>query len=205
MSVPTLYIVDDDDDVRLSLRSLLSQPPLHVEEFETGGQFLTAMPDLAPGCVLLDLNMRHVPGMDVLAAIAQSPDRFATVIHTGKGDVALAVQAMKCGAIDFLEKPCDPAILIDAVTRAFDRLAHRRREMARHESARAKLATLSSREFDVFRCVIDGLSNKLIAYQLDISPRTVEIHRAKVMDKLDVRTLSEAMRVAFAAGLIFSS
>ena len=101
MSVPTLYIVDDDDNVRLSLRSLLSmQPPLHVEEFETGEQFLIAAPDLAPGCVLLDLNMRHVPGMEVLAAIAQSPDRFATVILTGKGDVTLAVQAMKCGAVD---------------------------------------------------------------------------------------------------------
>jgi len=201
-----VYIVDDDDNVRLSLSSLLSMHrDIDVREFGSGERFLAEAADLSPGCVLLDLDMRQVSGMEVLKAIAPSPDRFATVILTGKGDVALAVQAMKWGAVDFLEKPCDHTVLIDTVRIAFDRLAHHGKEAAQRDNARAKLDTLSAREFDVFRGLISGMSNKIIAHELTISPRTVEIYRANVMDKLEARNLSEAMRVAFAAGLISSS
>jgi two-component system response regulator FixJ len=201
VTIRHLYIVDDDKNVRTSLRSLMeTQPGLEVREFTSGDDFLANAPDLDAGCVLLDLNMPGNDGIAVLKAIA--PDRFVAIILTGQGEVADAVQAMKAGAIDFIEKPCDHRLLIEAVNTAFVRLTQESREIARRDAARAKLDLLSAREREVLHGMIEGLPNKLIAHQLQISPRTVEIYRSKLMEKLEVRSLSEALRIGFAAGII---
>jgi two-component system, LuxR family, response regulator FixJ len=203
MTARHLYIVDDDDIVRASLRSLMAtQRRLAIRDFQSGDAFLAAAPDLAPGGVLLDLHLPGTNGIQVLKTISQYPARFATIILTGQGDISLAVQAMKSGAIDFIEKPCDHLTLLKAVDVAFARLAQEGAELARKDQARAKLDLLSARELEVLRGLIEGLPNKLIAHQLSISPRTVEIYRSNVMEKLEVRSLSEALRIGFTAGMI---
>jgi two-component system, LuxR family, response regulator FixJ len=203
MTTRHLYIVDDDKSVRASLRSLMeTQAGLHVQEFASGDDFLAAAADLAPGCVLLDLNMPGTDGIATLEALARYPARYVAIILTGQGEIADAVQAMKAGAADFLEKPCDHRALIKAVNAAFIRLTQEGRDNARRDAARSKLDLLSARELEVLQGLIEGLSNKLIAHQLQISPRTVEIYRSKLMEKLEVRSVSEALRIGFAAGII---
>lgn len=203
MSDRRLYIVDDDDDVRSSLQSLASiRAGIEVKCFISGDSFLGAVDELEPGCILLDLHMPGLSGLDVLAKIEPPRYLFSPIILTGQGDVGPAVQAMKLGAIDFLEKPCDPQTLLHAIDLGFEWLEHRRMQTARENDAKTRLALLSPRELDVVRGLINGMSNKLIAHDLDISPRTVEIYRAKAMEKLEVRSLSEALRLAFAAGML---
>ncbi len=198
----TIYIVDDDDAVRASLHSLMSvRPDLVIRGFRTGDDFLGEAPELDPGVVLLDFNMPGSSGMDVLEAILPDAPKFAPIILTGQGNVTLAVQAMKAGALDFIEKPYEAEMLLRTVDAAFSRLAEDSQEAARVEEARVKVDKLSPRETDVLKGLIEGRSNKIIAYELDISPRTVEIYRANLMEKLEVRSLSEALRIAFAAGL----
>ena len=197
----SIYIVDDDDAVRASLHSLLSvRPELLVRGYRTGDRFLEEKDELDQGVVLLDFHMPGATGMDVLERI-EGDSRFATIILTGQGNVTLAVQAMKAGALDFLEKPYEAEQLLDIVDAAFSRLEADSSEAARVAAATAKIEALSPRETDVLKGLIEGRSNKIIAYDLDISPRTVEIYRANLMDKLGVRSLSEALRIAFAAGL----
>ncbi|QIG79733.1 response regulator transcription factor [Stakelama tenebrarum] len=197
----TVYIVDDDDAVRASLHGLLSvQPDLVIRGFRTGDAFLEELPELAPGVALLDFHMPGSSGLDVLRRIG-SDVRFAAVILTGQGNVTLAVEAMKEGALDFIEKPYEAEELLAIVDAAFSRLDQDSAEAARVQSATTKIDKLSPRETDVLKGLIEGRSNKIIAYDLDISPRTVEIYRANLMEKLEVRSLSEALRIAFAAGL----
>lgn len=197
----TIYIVDDDDAVRASLHSLLSvQSDLLIRGFRTGDAFLEEVPELEPGVILLDFHMPGTSGLDVLERIHKDP-RFVTVVLTGQGNVSLAVLAMKAGALDFIEKPYEAELLLRVIDTAFARLDEDNQEAARIDIAKAKIARLSPRETDVLRGLIEGRSNKIIAYDLDISPRTVEIYRANLMDKLEVRSLSEALRIAFAAGL----
>ncbi|MEN3749811.1 response regulator [Sphingomonas sp. HF-S3] len=195
-----VYIVDDDDAVRASLHSLLSvRFDLVIRNYRSGDIFLEDVDELDPGVVLLDFHMPGATGLDVLNAIQGK--KFVSVILTGQGNVTLAVQAMKAGALDFIEKPYEADQLMAVLQRALATLEETSEERDRTESARAKIDKLSPRETDVLRGLIEGRSNKVIAYELDISPRTVEIYRANLMDKLDVRSLSEALRVAFAAGL----
>ena len=202
MSTRSIYIVDDDDAVRASLHSLLSvRPDTLIRGYKSGDAFLEATGELDPGCILLDFHMPGSTGLDVLKAI-RGKSNFVAVILTGRGDVALAVEAMKAGALDFIEKPYQFEELSAAIEAAFARLEETNAEAARAGAAAAKLEALSAREQDVLKGLIEGRSNKLIAYDLDISPRTVEIYRANVMTKLGVRSLSEALRIAFAAGLV---
>jgi two-component system response regulator FixJ len=202
MSTRSIYIVDDDDAVRASLHSLLSvRPDTLIRGYKSGDAFLEATDELDPGCILLDFHMPGSTGLDVLKAI-RGKTNFVAVILTGRGDVALAVEAMKAGALDFIEKPYQFEELSAAIEAAFARLEETNAEAARAGAAAAKLEALSAREQDVLKGLIEGRSNKLIAYDLDISPRTVEIYRANVMTKLGVRSLSEALRIAFAAGLV---
>ncbi|MBR0550971.1 response regulator transcription factor [Stakelama marina] len=198
----SIYLVDDDDAVRASLHALLMvYQNTIIRGFRSGDAFLEELDDLGPGAVLLDFHMPGATGLDVLKQIGDRPE-FSSVILTGQGDVQLAVQAMKAGAIDFLEKPYEPEELLKTVEIAFARLDEDGRAAARTETAKAKLERLSAREQDVLEGLIDGNSNKVIAQDLEISPRTVEIYRANMMEKLEVRSLSEALRVAFAAGMI---
>lgn len=197
----TIYIVDDDDAVRASLHSLLSvYPDLIVRSYRSGDAFLEEVKDLDAGVVLLDFHMPGSTGMDVLVALDRNPN-FQPIILTGQGNVGLAVQAMKAGALDFIEKPYEAELLMNQVENAFSRLEESSEAAARVGAAEGKIAKLSPRETDVLKGLIEGRSNKVIAYELDISPRTVEIYRANLMEKLEVRSLSEALRIAFAAGL----
>lgn len=198
----TIHIVDDDQDMRLSLHQLLSlRSDLLIRSFKSGDAFLAALPELESGVILLDMNMPGSSGLDVLQALRNAPTRLLAIILTGQGNILLATQAMKAGAFDFLEKPYQFQALTEVIEAAYARLEQDAAAAARTSSAKKRIARLSARELDVLRGLIEGQSNKVIAHALDISPRTVEIYRANLMTKLDVRSLSEALRVSFAAGL----
>ena len=199
-----IYLIDDDDAVRASLHGLLSlRSDLVVRNFRSGDQFLERGPELESGVLLLDYHMPGKNGLEVLRQLGSfSHARFLTIILTGEGNIDIAVQAMKAGALDFLEKPYKAEALLETIDKAFERMEHDSAGSAQIETARAKVAVLSPRERDVLTGLIAGRSNKVIAYDLAISPRTVEIYRANLMTKMGVRSLSEALRVAFAAGLI---
>jgi two-component system response regulator FixJ len=205
--IRNIYLIDDDDAVRASLHGLLSlRSDLVVRNFRSGDQFLERAPDLESGVLLLDYHMPGKNGLEVLEHLGSSSHgRFLTIILTGEGNIDVAVQAMKAGALDFLEKPYKADALLETIDKAFDRMEHESAGSAQIESARAKVDVLSPRERDVLTGLIEGRSNKVIAYNLSISPRTVEIYRANLMTKMGVRSLSEALRVAFAAGLISAS
>ncbi|UYY59651.1 response regulator transcription factor [Sphingomonas sp. S2-65] len=201
----TVYIVDDDDAVRASLHTLLSiRNDLLIRSYRSGDAFLQEVGDLDPGVVLLDFHMPGATGLDVLNALGKNP-KFVAIVLTGQGNVGLAVQAMKAGALDFVEKPYEAEVLMQLVDTAFARLEQGSEAAARVNAAEVKIAKLSPRETDVLKGLIEGRSNKIIAFELDISPRTVEIYRANLMEKLEVRSLSEALRIAFAAGLFPNS
>ncbi|WP_147219587.1 response regulator transcription factor [Novosphingobium sp.] len=203
MTSRRIYIVDDDLAVRTSLEYLLAMiGDSRITCFDSGDTFLEAASLLEPGCLLLDLHMPGTSGLQVLSTVGGRPTRFVPIVLTGEGDVSVAVQAMKLGAVDFIEKPCDHHKLMSAVESAFLQQAVSTAEERRKEKAVSLLEQLSPRELDVLKGLIDGQSNKIIAHALDISPRTVEIYRAKLMEKLQVRSLSEVLRIAFAAGLV---
>ena len=203
MSGRNVYVVDDDDDLRQSVEMLLDAAGGYAtRSFGSGEEFLDAVPRMEAGCVLLDLNMPGLNGLDVLVRLQAIDDRFETILLTGQGDIGVAVQAMKSGAIDFIEKPYDNRMLLGALTNGFARIEDREREASAIQSARDGIERLTPRERDVLLGLIDGKANKIIAYELDISPRTVEIYRANLMDKLGVRSVAEAVRIAFAAGLV---
>lgn len=202
--IRNVYVVDDDDAVRASLHSLLSlQSNLMVWSFRSGDALLERISELDSGVLLLDYHMPGLSGLDVLGALnGHVAATFATVMLTGEGNVALAVHAMKAGAVDFIEKPYQAELLLATIDTAFARLADDSVAAALGQEARAKIDALSPRERDVLMGLIEGRANKVIAHDLGISPRTVEIYRANLMTKLGVRSLPEALRIAFAAGLI---
>ena len=197
-----IYVVDDDDAVRASLSSLLGiRSDAAIQAFRSGDYFLEGAAQLRPGCVLLDVHMPGRNGIDVLEAI-HGDVRFSTIILTGQGDVNLATRAMKAGAIDFIEKPYDAEVLHASIEFAFARLERDIRARQRIDGAKRQIDLLSARETDVLKGLVEGQSNKAIAIQHDISPRTVEAYRANLMGKLKVDSLSEALRIAFLAELI---
>lgn len=203
MTTRSIYIVDDDQSVRTALQSLLStQPNYMVFGYRSGDDLIAAIGDLEPGCILLDYGMPGRNGLDVLRELAGLPRKFGAIMLTGQGATAIAVQAWKLGALDFLEKPCDPMLLFKVVESAFSTIEQDQKAVSLAERARTAIDRLSPREKDVLKGLVEGRANKVIAYELDLSPRTVEIYRANLMTKLNVRSLSEALRIAFAAGLI---
>lgn len=198
-----IYVVDDDEALRQSVQALLEAVgDFSIAPFSSGDAFLSVAQDLDPGCVLLDINMPGKSGIEVLHLLREADARFEIILLTGQGDIALAVEAMKGGAADFIEKPYDNRTLMDAIEVAFARLEDRVKEASVVHAARDHIDRLTPRERDVLVGLIDGKANKIIAYELDISPRTVEIYRANLMDKLEVRSVAEAVRIAFAAGLV---
>jgi len=198
-----IYIVDDDDALRHSVEVLLDVAGgFATASFASGEAFLDRVPYVEAGCVLLDLNMPGLDGLEVLRRLQQIDDRFETILLTGQGDIGVAVEAMKAGAMDFIEKPYDNRMLLTALDNGFARIEDREREANAIQEAREHIERLTPRERDVLLGLIDGKANKIIAYELDISPRTVEIYRANLMDKLGVRSVAEAVRIAFAAGLV---
>ena len=195
----TVYLVDDDEAIRRSAGFMLKTSGFHVRAFESGDALMKAASSLDPGCILLDIRMPGMDGLQVQEALNERGVALPVIIMTGHGDVTLAVQAMKAGAVDFIEKPFEKVVLLGAIEQAFARLDRSAKAQQRAEEAQVQLQALTPREREVLDGLADGLPNKTIAYDLGISPRTVEIHRANVMTKLGVRSLSEALRIAFAA------
>lgn len=170
-----------------------------VEEWESGSAFLDAVLCATPGCILLDMYMPGIDGPGVQRRLGPRRDSFPVIVMTGHGDIAAAIAMMKAGALDFLEKPVDKKVLIDAVDRALERLAGSMRHAAAITHARESIEALTRREREVLHCLAQGMSNKAIADDLMISARTVEIHRANMMSKLNVQSLPQALRIAFVA------
>ncbi|OSZ67023.1 DNA-binding response regulator [Sphingomonas sp. IBVSS1] len=199
MSDRQVYLVDDEAPVRRSLGFMLKTSGYEVEQFESGEAFLKAAGQLAPGCVLLDVRLGGLDGLAVQQALKDRGIMLPVIIITGHGDVGLAVRAMKAGAVDFLEKPFEKTAVIAAIDQALARNQGRAELERLADQARAQLNGLTPRERDVLNGLVEGQSNKVIAYDLGISPRTVEIHRANLMSKLGVNSLSDALKIAFTA------
>ena len=198
---PLVYVVDDDEAIRRSISFLLKTSGYAVKAYASGAEFLAEAGRLERGCILLDVRMPDIDGMEVQQRLRESGVLLPVIIMTGHGDIDMAVKAMKAGASDFIEKPFEKALLFDALESARQRLDLDVLSDRRCEDARARLNILTAREREVLKGMVDGLPNKTIAYDLGISPRTVEIHRANLMQKLQVQSLSEALRIAFTARL----
>ncbi|RYD27033.1 MAG: response regulator transcription factor [Lysobacteraceae bacterium] len=199
---PTIvYIVDDDTKVRSSTWFMLSAAGFQPRAFAGGADFLEALPDLPLGAVLLDLQMPDVGGFDVLQAISCNDTAFPVIVVTGFGGVIGAVRAMKLGAVDFIEKPYVEDTLIALIETAVVTSRGADEAKKRCRAAQRKLETLTPREREVLELMVAGLPNKLIAYRLQISNRTVEMHRASLMDRLGESSFSAAIRLAITAGI----
>jgi two-component system response regulator FixJ len=201
MSQRLIHIVDDEDSVRRSAGFMLKTSGFAVQPWASGVEFLKEVRNVEPGCVLLDVRMPEMDGLEVQKALHERGVTMPVIILTGHGDIGIAVRAMKAGAVDFIEKPFEKEVLLSAIAAAFDRLDASGEVSARAEEAAVVLGALSPREREVLEGLAQGLPNKTIAYDLGISARTVEVHRANVMAKLGARSLSDALRIAFAAGL----
>jgi two-component system response regulator FixJ len=193
-----VYIVDDDEAVRDSLSALLESKGYAVTSFGSAPEFLETARSLPAGCLVVDIRMPEMDGLELQQRLIERSLVFPLIVITGHGDVPLAVRAMKAGAIDFIEKPFASEAMLDSLAAAFARLAT---PDPNADAAASKLDFLSPREREVLEGLLAGLPNKSIAYDLGISPRTVEIHRARVMDKMGARSLSELIRLALAGGV----
>jgi two-component system response regulator FixJ len=198
----TVYVIDDDEAMRESLDFLLGSAGFEVALFDSAVGFLEALPSLEFGCVVSDVRMPVIDGIELLKRMKALHSRFPIVIMTGHGDVPLAVEAMKLGAVDFLEKPFDDERLVGMIEAAIRQAEPAAKSDAVTQEIAARLATLSPRERQVMEGLIAGLSNKLIARDYDISPRTIEVYRANVMTKMQANSLSELVRLAMRAGLL---
>jgi two-component system, LuxR family, response regulator FixJ len=199
---PSVYIVDDDPALRHSLSVLLAAKGCRVQSFASAREFLTAAPALPLGCLIVDIRMPEMDGLELMGRLRARGLEFPMVVITGHADVPLAVRAMKAGAVDFIEKPFAAEKLFGGIEAARSRFAVLTSELdPATAGAASRLTLLSPREREVLEGLLDGLPNKSIAYDLAISPRTVEIHRARVMDKMGARSLSELIRLALAAGV----
>jgi two-component system response regulator FixJ len=197
-----VYVIDDDEAMRDSLNFLLDSANFNVTLFESALRFLDALPGLEFGCVVSDVRMPGLDGIELLKRMKAGHSSFPIVIMTGHGDVPLAVEAMKQGAVDFLEKPFEDDRLIAMIETAIRQADSSLKSGALTQDIAARVASLSPRERQVMNGLIAGLSNKLIARDYDISPRTIEVYRANVMTKMQANSLSELVRLAMRAGLL---
>jgi len=196
-----ILIVDDDVAVRESLAALLGACGFATEEYSSGVDFLARAAPSAAGCLIADIRMPDMDGLELQGHVASRFPNLAVIIVTGHGDVPLAVRAMKAGAVDFIEKPFVEEVILDAIQRALRRAQDTRSESQSRAEIRHLIDLLTPREREVLIGLVAGLPNKTIGYDLGISPRTVEVHRARVMEKLHARSLSELVRLALAAGV----
>jgi two-component system response regulator FixJ len=197
-----VYVIDDDEAMRDSLDFLLGSADFDVTLFESAQQFLNALPGADFGCVVSDVRMPGIDGIELLKRLKTGSSPFPVLIMTGHGDVPLAVEAMKLGAVDFLEKPFEDDRLIGMIDVALKQAASGARSEAVTLDIAARVASLSPRERQVMEGLVAGLSNKLIAREYDISPRTIEVYRANVMTKMQAGSLSELVRLAMRAGAV---
>jgi two-component system, LuxR family, response regulator FixJ len=197
-----VHVIDDDEAVRQSLEFLLRSARFEVQAYDSAVAFLRALPPGTSGCVITDVRMPDMSGIDLLRRLKEMGNALPVIVITGHGDVPLAVEAMKIGATDFLEKPFDDDALLASVRAALNRVERDARREADLHELQEKLASLSNREREVLEGLIAGYPNKTIAYDLGISPRTVEIYRANVMSKMKAGSLSDLVRMALIAGLV---
>ena len=197
-----IYVIDDDDAVRESLEFLLSTAGFKARGFDSARTFLDVLGDIDSGCVITDVRMPEITGIDLLKKVKDAKPGLPVIVITGHGDVALAVEAMKIGAIDFLEKPFDDDGLIAAVKAALSNAADSGKRQAELGAIKEKLAALSNRERQVLDGLVAGHPNKTIAFDLGISPRTVEIYRANLMTKMGANSLSDLVRMAMVADIM---
>lgn len=200
-----VYVIDDDEAARQSLDFLLRANDFKVETFESGAEFLKVAPSVKSGVVVTDVRMPEISGMELLRRLRELKIQLPVIVMTGHGDVPLAVEAMKSGAADFLEKPFDDSTLLAAVRTALSRQDGDSRQQAERAGIDERLAALSNREREVLEGLVAGHANKRIAYDLGISPRTVEIYRANLMTKMQAASLSDLVRMALISGILGSA
>lgn len=196
-----VYVIDDDRDVRRSLSFMLGASNIRSYPFGSGVDFLEAVSDLEPGCILLDIRMPQMDGFQVMKELAARGVDWPVIIMTGHGEVPVAVRAMKLGAVDFIEKPFSEEALLGCFANAFALLSEREAAGRRRRAARERVAQLTQRETEVLEGLLAGESNKQLATRLGISLRTVEMHRGNMMERLEVTSLAEALTLAIEAGL----
>ena len=199
MDDKTIFVVDDDKAVRDSLSWLISSVGLHVETFGSAQDFLDVYDPTRPGCLLVDVRMPGMSGLELQKRLAENPHCLPVIVVTGHGDVQMAVRAMKDGAFDFIEKPYNDQILLDLVQKAVRECERRRTQVTSHQEIQELVDTLTPRERQVRDMIVAGNTNKQIAYALDISEKTVEAHRAKVMEKLQASSLADLIRKSLIA------
>ena len=193
---PVVHVIDDDEAMRQSLAFLFRAAKIQAETYESANAFLDVLPEIKTGCVVTDVRMPGLSGIDLLRRLKDLRVALPVIVITGHGDVPLAVEAMKFGAVDFLEKPFDDEVLLGAVRSALNVQA------TDQERLEFQLASLSNRERDVLKGLAAGNPNKIIAFDLGISPRTVEIYRANVMTKMQATSLSDLVRMALVGGIL---
>jgi two-component system response regulator FixJ len=203
--VPTVYVVDDDEDVRNALRWLIESVDLTVATYPSAEAFLVAYTPGQPGCLVLDVRMPGMGGLGLLEHMRMEGIELPTIVLTGHGDVPIAVRAMKCGAIDFIEKPFTDQDLLDQIQRALREDAKLRSQQLERAQALSRAETLTPREREVLRRVVQGQANKVISAELGISERTVETHRKKIMDKMQARSLAELIQMTLLTQILQTS
>jgi two-component system, LuxR family, response regulator FixJ len=196
-----VHVIDDDEGLRESLAFLLRSAALEVRSFDSAKAFLDGLPDAALGCVITDVRMPDMSGIELLRRLKELKVGVPVIVITGHGDIALAVEAMKIGASDFFEKPFDDDLLLASVRAALRQQADQTKRGAERADIEHRILTLSPREKDVLAGLIDGRANKQIAFDLGISPRTVEIYRANLMNKMQAGSLSDLVRMALLAAM----
>lgn len=194
-----VHVVDDDEGVRRSTLTLLSSQGFHVQTWCDGKSFMQAASSLGPSCILLDLAMPGIDGLTVQHQLQQRGVEWPIIFVSGTADIPHAVKALQHGAVDFLVKPARPEALRQAIERAFERLADIDRHDGEKCASRMKLLRLTPREHDVLDGLLEGLPNKTIAYDLEVSPRTIEAHRASIMRKLEAPSFAQVLRIAIEA------
>jgi two-component system response regulator FixJ len=200
-----VHVIDDDDAMRESLAFLLKAAKIQSVVYADAAAFLDRLPSATGGCVITDVRMPGMSGIELLKRLRELRNPIPVIVITGHGDVPLAVEAMKLGASDFLEKPFEDDLLLGAVRSALQDQASQQEHQAQRAAVEAKLASLSPRERQVLDGLVVGHPNKTIAFDLDISPRTVEIYRANVMTKMNANSLSDLVRMALIAGVLAQS
>jgi two-component system response regulator FixJ len=197
-----VHVIDDDADVRQSLAFLLSTTGLAVQVHASANAFLKVLSEVQEGCIVTDVRMPGVDGIELQRQLRAAGVKWPVIVMTGHGDIALAVEAMKAGAVDFIEKPFDDNVLIAAIKAAIARRGGDRERNAKAGEVRDRMKLLSERERQVMEGLVAGKPNKIIAHDLGISARTVEVYRANVMTKMHAGSVSELVRLAMRGGLL---
>lgn len=198
---PVVFVVDDDEAVRKSLVRLIKSVGLTVQDFSSAREFLEIDPYAGPSCLVLDVRMPGLSGLDLQKELGQMGYNIPIIFITGHGDILMSVRTMKRGAVDFITKPFNDQDLLDAIYQAIEKDKQARREQGQIKAIQQRVDSLTPRESEVFALVVTGMLNKQIAYDLGMSEKTVKVHRARVMHKMQADSLAELVRLAYRVGI----